>query len=78
VRTWKTARRLRKLEKAVWLIAIWAGAVLYFAQDVIIPVAMALFLALLLTPLVEAAGLAHVRRGLAVATVRVVVSLPPG
>jgi hypothetical protein len=33
-----------KLTRAVWLVAIMAaGAVLYFAQDVLIPVAMALF-----------------------------------
>jgi predicted PurR-regulated permease PerM len=68
-----------KLEKAVWLIAIMGvGAVLFFAQDVIIPVAMALFLALLLTPLVDRLQRWRVRRGLAVATVLFVVFATAG
>ena len=63
-----------KLLKAVWLVAIMAvGAVLYFAQDVFIPVALALFLALLLTPAVDALQGLRVRRGFAVAIVACVV-----
>jgi predicted PurR-regulated permease PerM len=63
-----------KLVKAVWLVAIMGvGAVLYFAQDVFIPVAMALFLALLLTPAVDRLQRWHLRRGLAVAIVMLVV-----
>ena len=57
-----------KLIKAVWLVAIMAvGAVLYFAQDVFIPVAIALFLALLLTPAVDRLQRWRMRRGFAVA-----------
>ena len=53
-----------KLVKAVWLLAVMAiGAVLYFAQDVFIPVAVALFLALLLTPAVDRLQGWGVRRG---------------
>jgi len=63
-----------KLIKAVWLVAIMGvGAVLYFGRDVFIPVAMALFLALLLTPAVDALQRWRVRRGLAVAAVAFVV-----
>ena len=63
-----------KLVKAVWLVAIMGvGAVLYFAQDVFIPVAMALFLALLLTPAVERLQRWKMRRGVAVAIVMFVV-----
>jgi predicted PurR-regulated permease PerM len=63
-----------KLVKAVWLVAIMgAGAVLYFAQDVFIPVAMALFLALLLTPAVDRLCRWRIRRGFAVAIVMCVV-----
>ena len=63
-----------KLVKAVWLVAIMGvGAVLYFAQDVCIPVAMALFLALLLTPAVDRLCRWHIRRGFAVAIVMCVV-----
>ena len=63
-----------KLIKAVWLVAIMGvGAVLYFAQDVFIPVAIALFLALLLTPAVDALQRWHLRRGFAVALVAFVV-----
>lgn len=63
-----------KLVKAVWLVAIMGvGAVLYFAQDVFIPVAMALFLALLLTPAVDRLCRWRIRRGIAVAIVMSVV-----
>jgi predicted PurR-regulated permease PerM len=63
-----------KLVKAVWLVAIMGvGAVLYFARDVCIPVAMALFLALLLTPAVDLLCRMHLRRGFAVAVVMCVV-----
>jgi len=63
-----------KLVKAVWLLAVMAvGAVLFFAQDVFIPVAVALFLALLLTPAVDRLQGWGVRRGLAVAIVMFVV-----
>jgi predicted PurR-regulated permease PerM len=63
-----------RLTRAVWLVAIMgAGAVLYFAQDVLIPVAMALFLALLLTPAVDRLQRWRLRRGLAVAIVMCVV-----
>jgi predicted PurR-regulated permease PerM len=63
-----------KLIKAVWLVAIMGvGAVLYFAQDVFIPVAIALFLALLLTPAVDALQRWRMRRGFAVALVAIVV-----
>jgi predicted PurR-regulated permease PerM len=63
-----------KLVKAVWLVAIMgAGTVLYLAQDVFIPVAVALFLALLLTPAVDRLQRWHLRRGFAVAIVMFVV-----
>ena len=63
-----------KLVKAVWLLAVMAlGAVLYFAQDVFIPVAVALFLALLLTPAVDRLQSWRIRRGIAVAIVMFVV-----
>lgn len=63
-----------KLVKAVWLVAILGmGVVAYFAQDVLIPVAMALFLALLLTPAVDRLHRWGLRRGLAVAVVMLVV-----
>jgi predicted PurR-regulated permease PerM len=63
-----------KLTKAVWLVALMGvGAVLYFAQDVFIPVAVALFLALLLTPAVDALQRWRMRRGFAVALVAFVV-----
>ncbi len=62
------------LTKAVWLVAIMgAGVVMYFAQDVLIPVAMALFLALLLTPLVDRLQRWGLRRGLAATLVMIVV-----
>src|SRR5688572_14113343 len=63
-----------KLTRAVWLVAILAaGAVLYVAQDVLIPVAMALFLALLLTPAVDRLNRWGMRRGLAATVVMIVV-----
>jgi predicted PurR-regulated permease PerM len=63
-----------KLVKAVWLVAIMGlGVVLYFAQDVFIPVAVALFLALLLTPPVDRLCRWRIRRGVAVAIVMSVV-----
>ena len=63
-----------KLAKAVWLVAIMgAGVVLYFAQDVLIPVAMAVFLTLLLTPAVDRLHRWGVRRGIAAAIVMLVV-----
>jgi predicted PurR-regulated permease PerM len=63
-----------KLTRAVWLVAIMcAGVVLYFAQDVLIPVAMALFLALLLSPAVDRLHRWGLRRGLAVTMVMIVV-----
>ncbi len=63
-----------KLTKAVWLVAIMGvGVVMYFAQDVLIPVAMALFLALLLTPAVDRLQRWGLRRGLAVTLVMLVV-----
>jgi predicted PurR-regulated permease PerM len=62
------------LRKAVILLSLLAvGVVLYWAQDVFIPVAVALFLALLLTPLVERLQRLRIRRGLAVAMVVIVV-----
>ncbi|HET9864925.1 MAG TPA: AI-2E family transporter [Steroidobacteraceae bacterium] len=63
-----------KLAKAVWLVAIMgAGVVLYFAQDVLIPVAMAVFLTLLLTPAVDRLHRWGMRRGIAAAIVMLVV-----
>lgn len=68
------ARTEPNLIKAVWLVALMGvGAVLYFAQDVLIPVAMALFLALLLTPAVDRLQRWGMRRGIAVTLVMVVV-----
>ncbi len=62
-----------KLVKAVWLVAILGlGVVCYFAQDVLIPVAMALFLTLLLTPAVDRLQSWGLHRGLAVAIVMLV------
>ena len=53
-----------KLVKAVWLVAIMAaGVILYFAQDVLIPVAMAVFFTLLLTPAVDRLQSWGLRRG---------------
>src|SRR5690348_374252 len=63
-----------KLVKAVWLVAIiGAGVVVYFAQDVLIPVAMAVFFTLLLTPAVDRLQSWGLRRGLAAALVMLVV-----
>lgn len=63
-----------KLVKAVWLVTVMGlGVILYFAQDVCIPVAMALFLALLLTPAVDRLCRWRIRRGVAVAIVMSVV-----
>jgi len=63
-----------RLTRAVWLVAIMgAGVVLYFAQDVLIPVAMAVFLAMLLTPAVDRLQRWKLRRGFAVAIVMFVV-----
>jgi predicted PurR-regulated permease PerM len=59
-----------KLVKAVWLVALMGvGAVLYFAQDVFIPVAVALFLAILLTPAVDRLQRWHMKRAFAVVIV---------
>src|SRR3954462_14927240 len=67
------------LRKAVILLSFLAvGTVLYFAQDVFIPVAVALFLALLLTPAVDRLQRWHLRRGLAVAIVMGVVFAAAG
>src|SRR5690348_5096570 len=58
------------LRKAVILLSILAvGALLYIAQDVFIPVAVALFLALLLSPAVDRLETWRVRRGIGVAIV---------
>src|SRR5690242_21427683 len=58
------------LRKAIILLSILAmGTLLYFAQDVFIPVAVALFLALLLSPAVDRLQKWHIRRPLAVAIV---------
>lgn len=63
-----------KLIKAVWLVAlVGVGTVLYLAQDVMIPVAMALFLAMLLTPAVDRLQRFGIRRGIAVGIVMAVV-----
>ncbi len=62
------------LSKAVWLVAlIGIGTVLYLGQDILIPVAMALFVALLLTPAVDRLQRWGLRRGLAVTVVMFVV-----
>jgi predicted PurR-regulated permease PerM len=62
------------LRKAVILLSLLAvGAVLYVGRDVFIPVAVALFLALLLTPAVDRLQRWHLPRGLAVAVVMLVV-----
>jgi predicted PurR-regulated permease PerM len=67
------------LRKAIILLSILAvGALLYVAQDVFIPVAVALFLALLLNPAVDRLQRWHVRRGLAVAIVLIVVFAAAG
>jgi predicted PurR-regulated permease PerM len=63
-----------KLRRAILLLSMLAvGALLYVAQDVFIPVAVALFLAMLLTPAVDRLHRWRLPRGLAVAIVLVVV-----
>jgi len=67
------------LRKAVILLSILAvGALLYLAQDVFIPVAIALFLALLLSPAVDRLQKWHVRRGMAVGIVLIIVFAAAG
>jgi predicted PurR-regulated permease PerM len=67
------------LRKAVILLSIVAvGTVLYLARDVFIPVAVALFLALLLTPAVDRLQRWRMPRGLAVAAVMFVVFAAAG
>jgi predicted PurR-regulated permease PerM len=62
------------LRKAIILLSFLAvGVVLYFAQDVFIPVAVALFLAMLLNPAVDRLQRWHMKRGFAVAIVMIVV-----
>jgi predicted PurR-regulated permease PerM len=66
----------RRPVKATTLLALLAvGVILYVAQDAFIPVAMASFLALLLSPAVDRLQRWRVPRGLAVATVMLVVLL---
>jgi len=67
------------LRKAIILLSILAvGTFLYFAQDVFIPVAISLFLALLLNPAVDRLQRWGVRRGLAVAIILIVVFAAAG
>ena len=67
------------LRKAIILLSMLAvGALLYFAQDVFIPVAVSLFLALLLSPAVDRLQRWRVPRGLAVAIVLIVVFAAAG
>lgn len=67
------------LRKAIILLSFLAvGVVLYFAQDVFIPVAVALFLALLLSPAVDLLQRLRLRRGVAVAVVMLVVFAAAG
>jgi predicted PurR-regulated permease PerM len=67
------------LRKAVILLSILAvGVVLYLARDVFIPVAVALFLALLLSPAVDRLQRWRMPRGLAVAAVMLVVFAAAG
>jgi len=67
------------LRKAVILLSILAvGALLYLAQDVFIPVAIALFLALLLSPAVDRLQKWRVRRGIAVGIVLIIVFAAAG
>jgi predicted PurR-regulated permease PerM len=67
------------LRKAVILLSILAvGALLYLAQDVFIPVAIALFLALLLSPAVDRLQKWRIRRGVAVAIVLIIVFAAAG
>lgn len=62
----------------ILLSLLAVGALLYVAQDVFIPVAIALFLALLLNPAVDRLQRWRVRRGIAVAIVMVVVFAAAG
>jgi predicted PurR-regulated permease PerM len=67
------------LRKAIILLSILAvGALLYFAQDVFIPVAVSLFLALLLSPAVDRLEKWRVRRGVGVAIVLIIVFVAAG
>ena len=67
------------LRKAIILLSILAvGALLYLAQDVFIPVAISLFLALLLSPAVDRLQKWHVRRGIAVTIVLIIVFAAAG
>lgn len=67
------------LRKAIILLSILAvGALLYLAQDVFIPVAVALFLALLLSPAVDRLQKWRVRRPVAVAIVLIIVFAAAG
>jgi len=67
------------LRKAVILLSILAvGALLYLAQDVFIPVAIALFLALLLSPAVDRLQKWRIRRGVAVTIVLIIVFAAAG
>ena len=67
------------LRKAIILLSMLAvGALLYFAQDVFIPVAVSLFLALLLSPAVDRLQSWRVPRSLAVAIVLLVVFAAAG
>jgi predicted PurR-regulated permease PerM len=62
------------LRKAIILLSLLAvGVILYLAQDVFIPIAIALFLALLLTPAVDRLQQLRLRRGFAVVIVLLVV-----
>jgi len=68
-----TSRRPVKATTLLSLLAV--GVILYVAQDAFIPVAMAVFLALLLSPAVDRLQRWHVPRGPAVAIVMLVVLL---
>lgn len=68
-----TSRRPVKATTLLSLLAV--GVILYAAQDAFIPVAMALFLALLLSPAVDRLQRWRIPRGLAVAIVMLVVLL---
>ena len=64
-----------RVKATTLLVLLAVGVILYVAQDAFIPVAMALFLALLLFPAVDRLQRWHVPRGLAVAIVMLVVLL---
>lgn len=57
------------MSASILLTFLAAGTILYFARDAFIPVALALFLALLLTPAVDQLHRWRVPRGIAVAVV---------